>query len=232
MTESSKILTPHAIIQVLIVMVLFPLLPIFISGRWDWWEAWVNAGFIILGFAISRLLAARMNPDLLVERSRFLRQADAKSFDKILAPILMILGAVILVVAGMDRLWNWSHPFSLTLKIIAILALIIGYALGTYAFLENPFFSGMVRIQAERGQRVIASGPYRLVRHPGYASSLFTNLAIPVLLDSSWALIPAFIAIILLAIRTCLEDRCLQDELEGYKEYTKRVRYRWIPGIW
>ena len=131
MTESSKILTPHAIIQVLIVMVLFPLLPIFISGRWDWWEAWVNAGFIILGFAISRLLAARMNPDLLVERSRFLRQADAKSFDKILAPILMILGAVILVVAGMDRLWNWSHPFSLTLKIIAILALIIGYALGT-----------------------------------------------------------------------------------------------------
>jgi protein-S-isoprenylcysteine O-methyltransferase Ste14 len=117
-------------------------------------------------------------------------------------------------------------------KILALIILLAGYALGSYALIENRFFSGMVRIQADRGQQVVSSGPYRWVRHPGYAGALWSYLAMPLFLDSAWAYLPVVFLTIVLVIRTALEDRTLQDELQGYRDYTKRVRYRLLPGVW
>jgi len=97
---------------------------------------------------------------------------------------------------------------------------------------SNKFFSTIVRIQKERGHTVQTGGPYRFVRHPGYASLLVSYLMIPIALGSLWAVIPAFVLVINLFVRTALEDRTLQNELEGYKNYAARVRYRFLPGIW
>jgi len=115
---------------------------------------------------------------------------------------------------------------------VSLVIIVAGYALGAYALIENRFFSGMVRIQADRGHQVVSSGPYRWVRHPGYAGALLSYLATPLLLDSWWATLPAAFLIVVLVIRTDLEDRALQAELEGYHDYAGRVRYRLLPGVW
>jgi protein-S-isoprenylcysteine O-methyltransferase Ste14 len=104
--------------------------------------------------------------------------------------------------------------------------------LGSYALIENRFFSGMVRIQSDRGHQVVSGGPYRWIRHPGYAGGLLTYLATPFLLDSSWAVIPAVLTAIVLLVRTRLEDTTLSNELPGYSDYARRVRFRILPGIW
>ena len=107
-----------------------------------------------------------------------------------------------------------------------------GYVLGAYALTENRFFSGVVRIQTDRDHHVVSSGPYRWIRHPGYAGALLSYLATPLFLDSPWAFLPTVFITIVLVIRTALEDRVLRAELEGYCAYAQRVRYRLLPGVW
>jgi protein-S-isoprenylcysteine O-methyltransferase Ste14 len=216
----------------LFFIVVIPLLPLLISWRWDWWEAWVYAAICILGFAISRALAARRHPDLLAERARFMQHENVKPWDRLLAPLVGLSGGLVPLVAGLDARFGWSPTFSLPVKIISLVIILAGYALASYALIENRFFSGMVRIQADRGQRVVSSGPYRWIRHPGYAGALLTYLVIPFLLDSGWAFLPAMLSNALLVIRTDLEDKTLQNELEGYRDYARRVSYRLLPGVW
>jgi len=222
----------RAIVLMLLFIIVIPLLPLLISRRWNWWEAWVYAGISILGFAISRMLAAQRHPDILSERAKFLQHEDAKPFDKILSPLVGLGGGIIPIIAGLDELFQWSPGFSPTVKIISLIIILAGYTLASYALIENRFFSGMVRIQTDRGHEVVSGGPYHWVRHPGYAGSLITYPVIPLLLDSEWTLIPAILLIIILVIRTYLEDKTLQKELPGYADYAKKVRYRLVPGVW
>ncbi len=107
-----------------------------------------------------------------------------------------------------------------------------GYALTSYALVENRFFSGMVRLQTDRGQTVVSSGPYRWMRHPGYAGALLVYLVTPLFFDSALAYLPTLLVIGLYVLRTSLEDGFLQEELAGYRDYATRVRYRLLPGIW
>ena len=209
-----------------------PCLPLLISQRWDWWEAWVFAIICILGFAISRWLAARRHLDLLAERARMLQHEDAKAWDKVLAPLVGLGGALVPLVAGLDMRFGWSPTFSLPLKILALGLILASYALGAYALIENRFFSGVVRLQTERGHQVVSSGPYHWIRHPGYAGALLTYLATPLFLDSRWAFLPAGFLTITLIIRTQLEDKTLQAELPGYADYARRVPCRLLPGVW
>ena len=232
MHTRDKAISPRVLLQVFIFVVGVPFLPLLISWRWGWWEAWVYALVCILGFAISRLLAARRHPGLLAERARFLRHENAKSWDRLLAPLVGLGGGLIPLVAGLDALFGWSPTFGLPVKLLSLAVLLAGYALSAYALVENPFFSGMVRIQTDRDQRVVSSGPYRWVRHPGYAGGLLSYLAVPFFLDALWVFLPVTFLTILLVIRTHLEDMALQDELEGYRDYAGQVRYRLLPGIW
>jgi protein-S-isoprenylcysteine O-methyltransferase Ste14 len=220
------------LIMMLFFIVVIPFLPLLISGRWNWWEAWVYAAIAIFGFAISRVLASRRHPDLIAERVRFLQQQDTKSWDKLLSPLVGLGSGFIPLVAGLDARFDWSPAFNQPLKSLALLLLLAGYLLGSYALIENRFFSGTVRIQTERGHQVVSSGPYRWMRHPGYAGALLSYLATPLFLDAIWAFLPAGFITILLVIRTGLEDKTLQAELDGYREYARRVRYRLLPGIW
>jgi len=142
--------TPRIIILMLFFIVVIPFLPLLISRHWDWWEAWVYAILYILGFAISRALAARRHPDLLVERSRFLQHENAKSWDRLLAPLIGLGSGFILVVAGLDELYGWSPAYSLPVKILSLIFILVGYAISSYAMIENRFFSGMVRSHRRR----------------------------------------------------------------------------------
>lgn len=232
MTTPPKTFTPRLILQMLMFIVLVPFLPLLISWNWSWWEGWAYAAIGILGFALSRALAARRHPDLIKERARFGRQPDAKPWDKLLSPLVGLGSGLIPLVAGLDARFSWSPAFAVDLKALALLVILAGYALGAYALIENRFFSGVVRIQTERGHHVISGGPYRWLRHPGYAGALWCYLATPFFLDASWALIPAALIIVLLVLRTALEDRTLQQELPGYREYAQKVRYRLLPGVW
>jgi protein-S-isoprenylcysteine O-methyltransferase Ste14 len=232
MNNQQKTISPRVVVPMLFFVVVIPFLPLLISWRWDWWEAWVYASVCILGFAISRALAARRHPDLLAERARFMQHEDAKPWDKLLAPLVGLGGGLVPLVAGLDALFDRSPTFSLPVKILSLVIILAGYALGSYALIENRFFSGMVRIQTDRGHQVVSSGPYRWLRHPGYAGALLAYLATPLFLDSRWAFLPAGFITIVLVIRTGLEDRVLQDELAGYRDYAKRVRYRLLPGVW
>jgi protein-S-isoprenylcysteine O-methyltransferase Ste14 len=232
MSQSQKVVTPRVVLQVLLIVVAVPFLPLLISRRWGWWEAWVYAIICILGFAVSRALAARRHPDLLAERARMMQHEDAKPWDKLLAPLVGIGGGLVPLVAGLDALFGWSSAFGVPWKAVALVVILAGYALGAYALVENRFFSGVVRIQADRDHQVVSSGPYGWVRHPGYAGALLVYLVTPLWLDSQWAFVPAAIIAIVLAIRTNLEDRALQGDLAGYRDYAQRVGYRLMPGIW
>jgi protein-S-isoprenylcysteine O-methyltransferase Ste14 len=232
MNQQQRVFTPRAIVQMLFFIVVVPFLPLLISWQWGWWEGWVYGLVGVLGFIISRALASRRHPDLLRERARFLRHEDAKRWDRTLASLVGLGGGLIPLVAGLDARFEWSPEFSLPLKILALVVLVGGFGLGSYALIENRFFSGMVRIQTERGHRVVSTGPYGWMRHPGYAGALWAYFATPLFLDAYWAFLPALFLAIVLVIRTRLEDQTLQEELDGYREYAKKVRYRLLPGIW
>jgi protein-S-isoprenylcysteine O-methyltransferase Ste14 len=232
MDKQPKTISLRTIVQLIFFIVVMPFLPLLISRQWSWWEAWVYALVGIFGFAISRVLAARRHPDLIAERARTLQHEDAKPWDKFLSPLVGLGGVLILIVIGLDALLGWSPPFSVPVKILALFTILAGYALGSYALIENRFFSGVVRIQTDRGHQVVSSGPYRWIRHPGYAGALLTYLATPFFLDSFWAFLPTMFITLGMVIRTSLEDQVLQEELEGYREYTCRVRYRLLPGVW
>ena len=232
MSETKRTFTLKVVVQLLIGVVLMPLLPLIISGAWDWWEAWIYAIISTVGFILSRGLAAKRHPDILQERARSMELQDAKSWDRILAPVMALGSVFILIVAGFDKLHGWTAPFSLMIKTAAFVVIISGYVLGTWALMENRFFSGVVRIQKDRGHYVVTTGPYHYVRHPGYAGVIWTYLAIPFFLDSWWALIPSLLILIFSVLRTYLEDKTLQAELSGYREYAQKTKYRLFPGLW
>ena len=181
---------------------------------------------------ISRALAARRHPDILAERARSMGMNDTKPWDKFLAPAMGLGSVFTLIVIGLDKFFGWTQPFPLPVKIIALILILLGFVLGSWALMENRFFSGVVRIQTDRGHHVVTTGPYRFVRHPGYVGALWSYLAMPFFLDSVWAFIPTGLLVIVVFLRTHLEDKTLQAELPGYKEFIQKTKYRLLSGIW
>ncbi len=172
------------------------------------------------------------SPDILKERANYNRHENTQPWDKWLSPLVAFGSVFILLAAGLDALFHWSTGFPLPVEIAGLALIVSGYILGSYAFIENAFFSGTVRIQEERGHKVVTGEPYAWVRHPGYLGSLIASLGMPLLLDSAWSFIPVVVFGVIFFIRTSLEDRFLQDNLPGYREYAQKVRYRLLPGVW
>lgn len=202
---------------------------------WDfaWWQGWVYGLLVFAAGVGGRMWAEARHPGLMAERINFAKNADVKPWDKILAPLMALsIGFPLVIVAGLDRRFGWSPVFPLWATLLGFFMVSAGYALAVWALVENRFFSGVVRIQTERGHVVCDTGPYRIVRHPGYAGSILPLFGIVLALSSLWTLIPAILALVIALLRTALEDRTLQAELPGYREYARRVRYRLIPGIY
>jgi protein-S-isoprenylcysteine O-methyltransferase Ste14 len=221
------------VVQLVLFVILLPCVLFLAAWRLDWPIAWVYVALHVLSTFASRLIVLRISPDLLVERARSLDAERGKSWDRPLVLLAAIIGPLaIWIIAGFDERWSWSPDLSLPLQVVAMLLVLLGYAIGTWAMAANAYFSGVVRIQDDRGQTVIQTGPYRYVRHPAYAGALLCYLAMPVMLDSLWALVPAVLTMAVVWLRTSLEDRTLTAELPGYADYARRTRYRLFPGIW
>jgi protein-S-isoprenylcysteine O-methyltransferase Ste14 len=171
-----------------------------------------------------------INPALLADRAGGPRQPGAKRWDIWLAAIAGLFAFLTAVIAGLDERWGWTGIVSIEWHIAGIILFLIWGVFFLWAMASNPFFSESVRIQ--EGHQVAQRGPYRIVRHPGYLGNLIGCLGQPLLFGSWWTFNPAVLTIIAFTIRTALEDKTLQEELDGYSDYAKQVRYRLIPGIW
>ncbi len=201
------------------------------AGTWAWPAAWVYLALLLAGMMAGMVVFAKFQPGLVEERRRHWR--DGKRWDK---PLLLIIGVVgpvaIQLVCGLDRRHGWSSPVPVGVQLSAAAAMAVGIAIAAAAMAVNPFFSATVRIQSDRGHTVVATGPYRYVRHPGYAGMLLVTLGGPVLLGTLWGLVPAGLLAAIFMLRTALEDRTLRAELAGYSDYASRVPSRLLPGIW
>ena len=209
-------------------LVLFGVV-MFLPAGIGWGRGWL---FLLVFVALGVLSSAylwRANPEIFVARSKVHR--GTKSWDKLL--LVLILGSffAVFVVAGFDARYGWSAvPLWLIAVGYALFAL--GFAMSTWVYSVNKFAEPSVRIQTDRGQKVVDTGPYAIVRHPLYTSAGVLVAGMPLALGSFWALIPVGFGAVILIVRTVLEDRMLQNELEGYKDYAGRVRYRLLPGVW
>lgn len=180
-----------------------------------------------------RLWAEHRHPGLTAERQNSINIKNAKAWDRVLAPLMAVsIGFPLVIVSGLDHRFNWSPEFPIWLSVVGLIIVAFGYVFAAWAFVENRFFSSIVRIQTDRGHVVCDTGPYRFVRHPGYAGNLLPLFGIVLGLGSIWTLIPVAMTVIITVIRTVLEDKTLMEELQGYRAYARRVRYRLIPGIY
>jgi protein-S-isoprenylcysteine O-methyltransferase Ste14 len=226
-------LDPRIWVQLVITYLFIPALLFICAGDLGWWQGWVFAVLILAAGILSRILTERRRPGLLVERAGSASAPGVKAWDKVLAPLMAVSSSFpMVIVAGLDHRYGWTSAFPLWLSILGLVLIALGYFFASWALVENRFFSGTVRIQTERGHVVCDSGPYRIVRHPGYAGNLLSLPGLVLALSSVWTIIPAAVALIIAVTRTALEDRTLQEELPGYREYARRVRYRLFPGIY
>ncbi len=215
------------IVRVLVTIAAMDAFLFFLAGRWDWWAVWIFSFpylLFLLGFF------AWIPPDLVEERKKV--APNVKPWDKIIVGIYSALVFILVIVAALDAgRFGWSE-----MPVIwQVIGLIVGVPCGAWILWTaktNAYLSSYARIQEDRGQHVITTGPYRYVRHPMYAALMPFIVCMALIFGSWWALVPGAIVFALFIVRTALEDRMLQAELPGYKEYAQRVQYRLVPGVW
>lgn len=220
-------------LRLILTYLLIPLVLFACAGDLRWWQGWAFSALIFAAGILGRMFAERRHPGLLVERNSLDKVAQGKAWDQVLAPLMGVsISFPLVIVAGLDHRFGWSPSFAVWVNVLGLLLVALGYGLAVWALIENRFFSSVVRIQLDRGHVVCDSGPYRLIRHPGYAGNALPLPGLALALSSLWTLIPAAFALAVVLLRTALEDRTLQDELPGYRAYARRVRYRLIPWIY
>ena len=196
------------------------------AGRLDIPFFWAN---LLVWVVFMIIIASIMDLDLMRERGRAEPGARGR--------LIQILGLPVIashfIIAGLDvGRYHWSDLVPLVLQIAGLVVLTLSFGLVAWAFSVNPFFSKAIRIQEDRGHQIITSGPYKHVRHPGYTAFTFMFLSSGLALGSWLSFVPALAIVIVFIRRVVVEDRLLQEELEGYADYSKHVRYRLIPGVW
>lgn len=218
------------IVRVAAVVVVLDGVLFLLAGRLDWSGAWILT-ILYLAFLLAVLAwAARNDPDLLEERSRV--GANVKAWDKVLLTLYTVALIGLLVVAALDAgRFRWTE-MPVAVQALGVLGIIPCGIWLLWVTKTNAYLSRFARIQDDRGQQVVTTGPYRYVRHPMYAAIIPFVLCVALILGSWWALLPGAVITVLFVIRTALEDRMLQEELPGYQEYARRVRYRLLPGVW
>lgn len=218
------------LIKALVTTLVFGAVLFLSAGRVNYLQ-----GFIFLATnlvtAVMNFWFIRNNPELMSERSKV--GEGAKLWDKIILGLSAITYLISMVVAGLDSgRFHWSPNFHWSMYVLAIILTIVGQLIFLIARKENKYFSSVVRVQTDRGHAVCDTGLYKMVRHPGYLGMTISLLALPLLVGSVWSIIPIGVAVVLLVIRTYLEDETLKNELPGYTGYTQKTPQRLIPKIW
>ena len=194
---------------------------------------WPGIAYTSLGLLILILNYTVWNIDAGLQQERSKPGADAKKWDKSILGLSFLATLGMFITAGLDSgRFHWSPAFPVAAHIGGFLLTAAGQAIFLLAQHQNKFFSSMVRIQTDRGHTVCDTGLYRFVRHPAYMGSFIQTLGFPLLFGSLWSIIPVFVSICLLVVRTSLEDQTLQNELNGYLDYSRKTRFRLIPFVW
>jgi protein-S-isoprenylcysteine O-methyltransferase Ste14 len=204
---------------------------LFISaGKIDYWPGLIYVSIGLVMFALNYTVL-RIDPELLMERSK--PGEGTRKWDKVILGLSFLVTITMYIVAGLDSgRFHWSPDFPPGVILIGVILTITGQLLFLVAQKQNKFFSSTVRIQTNRGHTVCDTGVYRFVRHPAYLGSVIQLAGFPLLFGSLWVTIPVCVLVILIVIRTALEDRILKNELKGYPEYSGKTRYRIIPYVW
>lgn len=224
--------TKRFLLRTLLYLVFLGVILFGAAGTFAWPEAWI---YLALSGAVSfggGLWLARHDPGLLAERLGSLIQRDQKGWDKLFMSVMLALWVGWLVLIALDaKRYHWSDV-PLALQIAGFALICVGSYLVGLTFRENSYAAPVVKIQKERGHRVVTTGPYAYVRHPMYAGALFFVVGAPLLLGSWWGLAGAAGLVLLIGMRAVLEERTLKAELDGYADYAARVRYRLVPHLW
>lgn len=204
------------------------------AGRIDWPMGWALVAIYAVWSAAQAAILVPRSPELLAERGD--RSKAKEAWDIKLLAMIGLLTLTKHIVAGLDLRYGWTTGLGIHIargvQVTSLVVAASGYALGTWAMVVNAFFSLVGRVQTGRGQAVVSAGPYRFVRHPGYVGVILFELTTPVMLGSTWAIIPGVLTAALTVARTAGEDRMLQADLAGYADYAKRTRFRLLPGVW
>lgn len=216
--------------QVLIYVVIMTGITLLIAGRWDWWMAWVYfAAYLVI--MLVGIMIAPLDQELIEERTSV--KEGVKRWDKALtAPLSFVYPFGLFILVGLEMRFGQALQFPLWAQIAGLVAAIFGQLLSTWAMASNKFYGRFVRIQKERGHYVVTNGPYRAIRHPGYLGVMLTAVGTAFAIGSLWSLMLTILISVLLIVRTALEDKVLQEELEGYGAYAAKTRFRLLPGIW
>lgn len=201
------------------------------AGTLHWPAAWVFLGTMVVLGVVGGLWLARTDPALLAERMRLTMQPDQPVADKMFMLAFGVVALTWLVAIGLDRRLHGSD-FALALQALGLAMLLLSTGFIMWVMHENSFAAPVVKVQSERGHRVIDSGPYAWVRHPMYSGSLLFLVGTSLLLGSWWGVAMTPLFAVLFGIRTGIEERALTAGLPGYGDYTSRVRYRLLPGVW
>ncbi len=227
--EAQRQALQKSMISLVVTVVIVAALLFGTAGALNWSRGWWFMAAFIVAMLVSVGILWRANPEIFVARSRV--QAGTKWWDYIF--LILIIGglAALLPVAGLDYRFAWLQAPD-WLVVLGYLLFVLSFAGQIWPQATNRHFEPGVRIQTDRQHTVIDTGPYALVRHPGYVSGALLAISVALVLGSLVALLPAAIVIAALVMRTIIEDRTLQQELPGYADYALRVRYRWVPGVW
>lgn len=215
-----------------VYLAFFPVILFVLAGDWRWIEGWLfSVIFLLMSFGTLVYLYFH-DPELLVERFRSPVQEGQKPWDKVLLSLFFLEFLVWFAIMPLDaRRLGWSPTFPLSIKIAGTLLLLLASFLLFEALKENTFAAPVVKMQKERGQKVISTGLYSIVRHPMYAGATLLFISAPLLLGSVYGLIMGFVLIVTIAIRSVGEEAMLKQELPGYREYMQKVKWRMIPFI-
>jgi len=218
------------VVQSMLIPVSFAIL-FAAAGTINWINGWVYFGLACLSQLVSTVIFAKINPQMLNARGSVVKEGT-KGFDRAWVALYPVITLVNLVIIGFDAVrFHWSS-MPIWLSILGLVLFIPAFLIATWAMAVNKFFEWTVRIQVDRGQYVCKDGPYRFIRHPGYTGLIISVLVYPLILGSCWGLVLSVILALVIIARTALEDRTLQRELPGYREYAGIVRYRLFPTIW
>jgi protein-S-isoprenylcysteine O-methyltransferase Ste14 len=210
--------------------IIFTAILFICAGRMNYTQGWIFLSINILS-TLMNYFTIHKNSELINERSNL--GDGIKWWDKLLLGLSAVVYLMIIVIAGLDSgRFQWTKNFNWIISMSGVIIMLIGQIIFLTARSQNNFFSSVVRIQKERGHVVCDDGLYRVLRHPGYLGMILSMMSLPLITVSLWSIIPTLIAIILLIIRTILEDKTLINELNGYIDYTKKTPFKLIPLVW
>lgn len=230
-TSTGKVTFPFSrLIYSFIYLLFFPVLLLVLAGDWRWIEGWIFSGIFVLGSVATLLYLYFTDPELLNERYGSPVQKEQKGWDKILLSVFFLEFLIWFALMPVDaKRYAWSATFPLWARVTGMVFMLVGFYVLFAALKENTFAAPVVKMQKERGQQVVSTGPYSLVRHPMYAGATLLFIGGPLLLSSRAGIVLSAILIVTIAIRSVGEEAMLREELPGYRDYMRMVRWRIIP---